>query len=523
MEIDTIIYPLLEIDNQIINLLHIGSILQLSQSNRAAKKKIINSQKYISARQFYNNQKNCLADINSQKYISARQFYNNQKNSYFCNFCIVENYFFAACQQGKLEIIRYLAEKYDYSPVVFKIGYEEILTTNNVPLIKQFSREFGNISPGNLNSDIKWSLLPNTYDYIFGLDNLPCDSNSLDTAMSYGNSELVSYIYNHGKSNIPMHKFYYLFTGYWNIGQLKWIVNNIKIDVTITNYFNHFPFVWLYYNSKYNGKIYSNPTDQFLIIFSLIIFEDKSLDILSELFPVKNQIDQEIIYNCIATTGVWRKLDLAKYLVQQFLIDQNRISILCFYQTDSELMDCLLEKLDNYSGLAGEPTNKFFSNKLLTEKLIAKNQIPKSILNEKGFITAAIENNLRLLKYILENSKLDIPEIKNGFSNILITDAKIVEFLLEIGLIDFQYIKKWYISKIYQDYICRTELLSLIISEAKKARYKLNIDKNYLFQLASKASKKQAQLVYDNFKEFIHLDKNSIVWLGIIPNKKFDL
>ena len=69
-----------------------------------------------------------------------------------------------------------------------------------------------------------------------------------------------------------------------------------------------------------------------------------------------------------------------------------------------------------------------------------------------------------------------------------------------------------------QAYIYRTDLLAIIIREIKKAGYKPEFDINQLFQLACTVSKKQAKLVYDNYKQFICLDKNQIIWLDINQN-----
>ena len=491
------ICPLPDIDNLIINLLHIGSLIQLSRTNKFIHNKISNSPAYISAKQFY-------LDL-------------TRTNHYFFVF---EKYFLTACRQGKLEIIRYLSEKYNLSRLL-KLGYEEILRTNNMPIIQQYSREFGSAKPASLNPDIKWILWPDTFDFffVFGLDNLPCTKENFEKALNYENLDLLTYIYSHNKfTNIEI---YCLIRDRITPGRLKWLINNCKIDLTINKYIGQQqPYIWLYYNSKYNGAIYLNPTDQFLIIFGKIILEDGNPELLAELIPIKNQIDQDIIYSYAFKAKIWRQSNLLCYLTQYFLTDNSILTSLWYYPfSKPEVSEWFFEKITE--GLIGKIFEdpiiiELSVNKNLTEKLILKNKMSKSILAEHILSSAANAGNHLLVKYILDNSKLDFSKIRYYLNNSIITDAKTVEILLEYGLLDSAYIKKIFVEHINQGYIYQTELLTIVLSEIKKNGYKLEIDINYLFRLASTVSKKQAQLVYDYYKKFIHLDKNKIIWLGIV-------
>ena len=494
-----------DIEDQIINLLHIGDIIQLSVVNQAANQKIINYLPYKSAKQFYNTVQ--LSDYNSE--------YTGYKYYTYWKYC------FAACRKGDLEIIRYLFQKYYLNTNILKIAYEEILKTNNINIIQEFSRQFAKYNLKSLLShNIQWYLSLDIIKQIDNINIIPISIAAWEKAHYFRNYDLMAYIYKN--TNIPLDRVYFMYAGHENsIDQLKWLVNNCKIDSRINNYFNGtiYSFIWPYYNSKYNGEIYSNPADQFLIILGKIILEDNNINLLEDIIPFKNQLDQAIIYHCIQTIEWWeQKLDLGQYLIQNFITDNNYIINLLTCQPKLELVDNLLEKLDNYSILFQEPAiYDLLADLVLTSKLISRKLIPISICTEGNFTTAASHNNHLILKYILEkkNKKLDLPKIKNILKYIKITGSETIIILFEAGLFDCENIKRIYIPDIYQEYIYGTDLLALIIREIKKSDYKFEFDINKLFKFACSASKKQAKLIYDNYKQFIHLNKNQMVWLGI--------
>ena len=479
------IYPIPDIDNQIIKLLHIGELIQLSETSKLGNQKIINLDSYKSAKLFYNN-----------------------KHDKFIGYSVFQKYFLAACGLGLFEIIRYLFEKYIFDVTILKKGYEEILKTNNLNIIQQFSCEFGSRPPETLDPFIKWYLSPNIIEYIFGPNNISCSRWEFEIASLFGNLELMTYIYS--KSNFPMDFIYSKINlDKYSNPQIKWLINNCKIDSTINQYISIYPFIWPYYNSKNNGIIYSNPDDQFLIIFGQIIFENQNPILFDKLLP--NKINQKIISDYIDISYWWQKYDLAIYLIKNFLVDQYIFTTyyICGY-THPEILNCLLDKFDNYPQALS--LYELCDNKLLTEILITRKKIPKTILTESAFVMAANSNNHVLLKFILENNKLDLSKIKYNLNKT--ATAKTAEILIETGIFDFKYIKIRYLDNIDQEWVYGTDLLWLVISEIKKSKYKPEIDLQKLFNLTCTISKNQAKLVYKNYKEFIQLTKNQMVWLG---------
>ena len=479
-----------DIENQIIKLLHIGEILQYARTCKSANQKIINLDCYKWAKLFYN--------INSV-YIPR-------------DYAVYEQYFLNACKAGLLEIIRYLFEKYDLTNIL-KRGYEEILKTNNLKLIQNFSREFGSYNPESLDPYIRASLSPRIIEYIFGPNIIIFNQTDFIIACKSNNFELITNIY----SNFSLD---FVYSEIRSIKESRWLINNCKIDSTVIKYSNISPFIWLYYDSKNNGTKYSNPDDQFLIILGKIIFENKNPSLLEELFPVKNQLDQPTIAFIIDYLYCEREYNLTKYLIKYFLENQKFLSDLCGYFRISDILDCLLEKLGN--NLEFLP-DKLYSNKFLIEKLIIKNKIPNKILTQEALIAAANTNNHPLLKYILEKGWLNLSKknkikIKKELKLFTITTAKTVEILIHADLFDFEDIKEGYINNIFQDWVYGTDLLAIILREIKKSDYKLDINLQKLFNLTCTISKNQAELLLENHRDFIQLTKNQMVWLGIIQN-----
>ena len=483
-----------DIEDQIIKLLHIGELIRLSSCCQLAYKKIINYLPYKSAKQFYNN-----LDLPYYQYRVP----------------VFEQYFLAACRQGKFEIIKYLLEKYNLKNMLKK-GYKEILKTNNIIFIQQFSQEFRQVNFKSVGSRKIYQLSPNIIEFIYGLDNFTCNQAGWQAAVEYNNYELMTYIYTRAnilisaKSSINI--IYATICSHADaINRLKWLITNCKIDSRISLYFGTFyNFAWLYYDSKYNRTKYSDLTDQFLIKYGKIYFEDGQLSLLDNLFP--NQIDQLQIFGCIQVAMWSEKLDICQYLIQNFLMDSNYIINLLINRPRPILFDCLLDKLNGNLSELFKEIYGLSADILLTEKLIARNQIGYLACTEENFILAANNGNHVILKYIFENSKLDLLKIKKKLpTTTSLMGSKTIEFLMELGLFNFENIKKYLIPHIFAGYIYRTDLLPLIIREIKKAKYEPEFDINKLFWLASTVSKKQAKLVYDNW--FINLDKNQMVWL----------
>lgn len=492
-----IIYPLPEIDIQIINLLHIGELIRLSECNKISNKKIINLPVYISAKQFF-----------------------NSPTGYTIGYPMFQQYFLAACRVGKFEIIRYLSEKYIFDIKILDLAYYQILKNGNISLIKKFSREFGNqkISKSNI-----WVLSPKVINYIYGPNYIACSLNNFKIALLEENWELLSYIYIR-MEKINMHTIYDLLCNGSTYGRLKWLINNYEIDISINNYLISEPYFWLYYNSKHNKQpINLNPLNQFLILFGKIIFEDRDPNLLSELFPIKNQIDQNIIYTYInRALSYVGNLDLAQYLMLYFITDPRNLNRLSYLCCKMELTDWFLEKLgDNIPILFEDPhIYGLCSNSQLTNKLIATNKMPTTIITEDYFLTAANQDNIQLVKFIIGNSKWDIQVIKGYLINAwaMVIGTETVEYMLEIGVFDFQDIERIFVDNIYQEHIYRSDLLALVLREIKKANYISHFDVNKLFQLTCSYSKNQAKLIYDNYKQYIQLDKNQEIWLGINQN-----
>ena len=493
---DAIIYPLLEIDNQIINLFHIGELIQLSKCNKAANQKITNFKIYISAKQFYTN------------------FYKIADNKINC--CpLYTQYFLAACYQGKFEIIRYLFEKYNLTSMLDN-GYDRILRTNNISLIKQYRLEIGVPSPYPY---IRWFLSPAVIDYIYGPNYLPCSWDNFLSAMGHQNWKLMTYIYFHNKYNLDLFNLdciYYLLSRPCTIGGLKWLINNCKIDASINKYFEDHQFIWMYYNSKYNKAIYSNPDEKFLIIFGRIILEDLEPDILSELLPIKNQIDQHIIRNHINQAKLWQKFELVQYLIRYFIIDYKSLNYMhLLAYSEPGLINCILEKMGpDISKLFEKPQIfQLCYNKLLIEILFTKKPPLKIKFTEDIFIHAIVCDSYQMLKFILANSELDLSKIKNSLYNINIRGPEAVRFLLDIGVFNFEDIKKLCISDLW---VLQTDLLFLVLQEIKKAEFKLDINITYLFGRICEISKTQAKIFYEDHKQFIKLNKNQKIWLGLL-------
>ena len=483
-----------DIENQIINLLHIGELIRLSNCNQAAYQKIINYLPYKSAKQFYNN-----LDLGKYKF-----------------FAVFQKYFLLACRKGQFKIIRYLLEKYDLDNILMA-GYEETLRSNNINFVQEFSRQFGNFNFDSLSPNLIWELSPNIIDFVYGLNNLVCNQKSLEMVTSLDNFDLMVYI--NSRVNIPVdltdsliNKYLYSldqikwllnnFKYLYSLDQIKWLLNNFKIYSSI-NFGESYCFIWPYYNSKYNGAIYSDTNSQFLIIFGKINIEDGPINLLENLIPIKNQISQELISACVSFAGWWQKLDLAQYLIKYFLTDRLIILNLFFTRPGPELFQDPI-----IYGILVSP--------ILSEKLVSRNQMAKSIWTEKQFILAAGYNNHYLLKFILENTKLDFIKIKKMFDYIFIRNnalAKTIDILINLDLINYENIKNHFIKNIYQDFIYQTDMLALVIREIKKADHKFEFDINKLFGLACTVSKNQAKLVYDNYHPLIYLDKNQMVWL----------
>ena len=492
--IGMVIFPLPEIDNQIINLLHIGELLKLTECHKVSHIKITNSMVYKSAKQFYG----------SPELIE----YKNSNKS------VVQQYFLAACRQGKFEIIRYLFEKYNFSNIL-ELGYEEILKTNNIKLINQYCQIFGyQDSP---NPDMRWFLFPAVIDYIYGPNYLSCNLENFKNAIQSSNWELTSYIYNRlEKSTVNNKYIYWLIYNNITIDRVKWLINNCKIDISINYYYGGYPYILLYYNYKYNSRTNLIPVEKFLLIFGIIIFEDKDPSLLSQLIPIKNQIDQHIINNCITDARIWLKWKLVIYLINNFCVGNRCLNYMwVFHYCEPELLDCFLEKIGpNISELTQEPLIiELCYNQPLTEILISKKLLSKIKFPEDIFNHALTANNHQMLKFILENKKLDISRIKYISR---IRNPKILEYFLEIGLLNFKDIKKYFIKDIFASYIYKTELLPIVLKEIKKAGYNMGrYDISYLFYLACAVSKNQAKLVYDYYKNSIILNTEQIIWLGI--------